>query len=76
MNNKQLFDIQGKQLKVGDKIIYFTKYNKAFFGKVVSFNNVMTQIEYLDYNRDKIVKKYVHSDKSLLLNNEVAYENI
>lgn len=69
MNNKQLFDTQGNQIKIGDKIVYFTKYNLAYFGKVIGFNNVMTQIEYLDYEKDKYKKKYVYSTKSLLLNN-------
>ena len=69
MNNKQLFDTQGNQIKIGDKIVYFTKYNRAYFGKVIGFNNVMTQIEYLDYEKDKYKKKYVYSTKSLLLNN-------
>lgn len=69
MNNKQLFDTQGNQIKIGDKIVYFTKYNKAYFGKVIGFKNVMTQIEYLDYDKDKYKKQYVYSTKSLLLNN-------
>ena len=70
MNNKQLFDTQGNQIKIGDKIVYFTKYNRAYFGKVIGFKNVMTQIEYLEhYEEDKYKKKYVYSTKSLLLNN-------
>ena len=69
MNNKQLFDTQGNQIKIGDKIVYFTKYNRAYFGKVIGFKNVMTQIEYLDYEKDNYKKKYVYSTESLLLNN-------
>lgn len=73
---KTFKDCQGNYLKVGDKVVYFTKYRTAYHGVIEAFTDCMTVVRYTENRtvapfKTKLITATtsVYSDKSLLLNN-------